>query len=81
MLSAVEGSFKPEMTNYILRVHTSVMKVTGGPGTLRKFASEAEMKGSTESGWASAQDRFGPVMVVRMPVGQPGAGVSTLMLR
>jgi alpha-glucosidase len=80
-LSAAEGSFKPEMTNYILRVHTSVMKVTGGPGTLRKFASEAEMKGSTESGWASAQDRFGPVMVVRMPVGQPGAGVSTLMLR
>jgi hypothetical protein len=53
----------------------------GGTGNLRKFASEAQMMGSTESGWASAQDKFGPATLVRMPVGQPGAGVSTLMLR
>ncbi len=56
-------------------------QVMGGTGNLRKFASEAQMMGSTESGWASAQDKFGPATLVRMPVGQPGAGVSTLMLR
>jgi alpha-glucosidase (family GH31 glycosyl hydrolase) len=80
-LFAAEGSYKPAMTGYVLRVHTRATEVSGGPGNLRRFASEAEMTGSTDSGWANSRDRFGPVTLVRLPMSQQGMAIPTLTLR
>jgi hypothetical protein len=37
---------------------------------MRKFASEAAIMKSTEAGWATGNDRFGPVTLIRRPVGE-----------
>jgi alpha-glucosidase len=73
VLGAVEGSYKTEIPSYLLRVHQAGSAVTEGKTKLKKFASQADFSASTEPGWAAAEDRFGPVTLVRIA---PGASAT-----
>ena len=38
-------------------------------GKMTKFASESTIMQSTEAGWATGNDRFGAVTLIRQPMG------------
>ncbi len=67
VLNAATGAFKPNFPNYILRLHELAGSVTSGGAALKKFAAESAFRSSTEAGWFSTVDRFGPVTELRLP--------------
>ena len=67
-LTTATGSYQPQFSNYLLRVHQASGSVTSDGVTLKKFASESAFRSANEPGWFSGVDKFGPVTEVRLPV-------------
>ena len=67
-LARPAGNFKTTIPSYLLRVHALASDVSRGSGKMRRFASEAAIRKSTEAGWATSNDRFGAVTLIREPM-------------
>lgn len=65
---APDGSFNPALRFYIVRVHVrNAGAVLQDGKSLPKMPAESQLKKSSESGWTTARDRFGPVTIIRIP--------------
>lgn len=62
------GTYQPHFTSYLLRVRQVSHGVRRDGQPLRKFASASAFQSSSESGWFSTTDRFGPVTEIRLPI-------------
>jgi alpha-glucosidase (family GH31 glycosyl hydrolase) len=73
------GDFKTTIPSYLLRVHALASGVSSDFGKMRRFASEAAIMKSTAAGWATSNDRFGPVTLIREPVGDARRGARFIL--
>jgi alpha-glucosidase (family GH31 glycosyl hydrolase) len=67
-IGALQGSYKTTIPSYLVRVHTSAVQVKSKLG-LRRFDGEAKFDASSDPGWMTSHDRFGPVVVIRLAPG------------
>ena len=74
-LAAATGTYRVQFPSYLLRVHQAGASVTSAGTVLKKFASESAFRSSSEPGWYSGTDKFGPVNEVRLPVGAKASTV------
>ncbi len=66
----VEGSYKPPLRFYLLKIHGGrAASVTSGHA-LHPFASLEALQQADGEGWAAGTDRFGPVTYVRVAAAQ-----------
>lgn len=74
-LAAATGTYRVQFPSYLLRVHQAGASVTSEGTALKKFPSESALRSSSEPGWYSGTDKFGPVTEVRLPVGAKASTV------
>jgi alpha-glucosidase len=79
-LARPTGTFKTTVPSYILRVHALASDVSRDSGKMKRFASEAAFMKSTEAGWATSNDRFGPVTLIREPLGDCRGGARFVLM-
>jgi alpha-glucosidase (family GH31 glycosyl hydrolase) len=73
-----EGSFRPALRSYLLKIHGHAAQGVSLDGkALAAQAGTDALQRSGTAGWASGRDRFGPVTWVRIPAGK----ASTVTLR
>jgi len=75
-LAAPEGSYRPELKHYLLRIHApAAAGVTLGGKTLRHAVSREELERSRAEGWAQGTDLYGDVTYVKVRAGRAQAVV------
>ncbi len=65
-LGAPEGSFKPGLKYYLLKIHGDAATHVDGVAALHWFDSHESLERSDSEGWATGEDRFGPVTYVKV---------------
>lgn len=66
-----EGSYTPDVQNYIVKLHvTSTGAVTVGGQTLSKYSSLDQLKSVSGEGYATGTDVYGDVVYVKVAAGQ-----------
>ena len=68
ILDAATGSYSGSLSTYLLRVHTAAQHVRWNGKRLHKVAPAA-LTGQSGRNYAITTDRFGPVVLVRVPAG------------
>ena len=67
-LGEPDGSFKPPLQFYIVKVHgRSASAVLLDGKALARLPAEDQLMKSGEAGWTTGRDRFGPVTLLRIP--------------
>lgn len=67
-VSAATGGYSAHFPAYLMRVHQTADSISSDGVKLKRFASEADFRSSTEAGWFSTTDRFGDVTEIRLAV-------------
>jgi alpha-glucosidase (family GH31 glycosyl hydrolase) len=65
--AAPEGSYRPALRHYLVRVHGIAAGAVDG--SLKHYASTAALEAADGEGWATASDRYGPLTVLRLDAG------------
>lgn len=66
-LAAPEGSYRPALRGYLVRVHG--LAATAVDGLLRHYATPAELEAADGEGWSTASDRYGTLTVLKLDAG------------
>lgn len=67
-IDAATGNYTGPLRTYLLRIHASAHRVTLNGSSLAA-ATSASALSRAGAGWTQQNDRFGPVVVVRVPAG------------
>jgi alpha-glucosidase len=76
-IGGAKGSYASPLRTYLLRIHTAAHSVTINGKPLAKVNPSA-LSANSASRWATANDRFGPVVLVRVVAGQTTPSVIVL---
>ncbi|MEI7037972.1 TIM-barrel domain-containing protein [Fulvimonas yonginensis] len=69
-LGAPQGGYHPALRTWLLKFHGAPARaVRSGGRELEAFGSEEALRTADGDGWATGQDRFGPVTYVRVSAG------------
>jgi alpha-glucosidase (family GH31 glycosyl hydrolase) len=66
-VAAPEGSYRPALRGYLVRVHG--LAATAVDGSLRHYATPAELEAADGEGWSTASDRYGALTVLKLAAG------------
>ncbi len=67
---APDGSYRPALRDYLVRVHgMRAGNVADAGRVLRHYASSSALRAAGGEGWTTEQDRYGPVTVLRLASG------------
>jgi alpha-glucosidase len=70
-ISSKEGSFIPELQNYIIKMHGRISsKVTSGNANLDEYNSLEELMNSSGEGYAVGKDIYGSVTYIKLSAGK-----------
>ena len=72
--AAAEGSYRPALRHYLVRVHGLAAAAVGG---LQHYATPAALDAADGEGWSTGSDRYGAFTVLRLDAG----ATRTLTLR
>ncbi len=67
-MSGPEGTYSPTWNAYTIRLHTGARMLFISSGKLTRFSDEPAWTASAEPGWTISKDRFGDVVLLRLPV-------------
>jgi alpha-glucosidase len=67
-IAPARGSYVPPLQDYLVKMHGTAAGNVDGAG--RHFTSLKALEASTDSGWATGRDRYGPVTWMRLKSGQ-----------
>ncbi|MEW9625359.1 glycoside hydrolase family 31 protein [Rhodanobacter geophilus] len=68
--AAPEGSYRPALRHWLVRVHgIAAGNVAAGGTALRHYATPAELAAADGEGWSSASDRYGQLTVLKLDAG------------
>jgi alpha-glucosidase (family GH31 glycosyl hydrolase) len=76
-IAAATGNYSSPLRTYLLRIHAAANKVMLN-GAAVSAGSATSTPGKADKSWARQQDRFGPVVVIRVPAGARRTSVITL---
>ena len=62
--AAPEGSYRPALRHWLVRVHGFAAGAVDGP--LRHYATPAALEAAAGEGWSTASDRYGPLTVLKL---------------
>ncbi|GAB3786198.1 TIM-barrel domain-containing protein [Dyella agri] len=69
-ITAPEGSYRPELRLWLVRIHgIAASNVDLGGTALRHYATPAELAAADGEGWGAGSDRYGPVTVLKLDAG------------
>lgn len=76
-IAPATGSYASPLHTYLVKIHTAA-RVVSLDGRQLQRSKQTGLSADTATSWTLAHDRFGPVVLVRVPAGKRTAAVLTL---